>query len=335
MLRGNFNNSAGPRNASNPPLFASLPNSLGLTPLDSVQLAKNPFTVPIAADGSSTAIIIAGPPLIHHEPVPHGELLIGREFCTVPYLEEKTTLLRATLEQERLNLAALLRQNATAKLVGEVRRSITRMEISLRATEYKLHRKTMHRDEVIAQRYRNGRALPTPTPIIKQELGSPAPVQTQNHWYPGPSGGQKKPWDGYDDLDKPAPEYPDTLQLRYSESPEPPVKRGRADRDDPDSKVPGGVISKRELTSPRREPLSQRPTNKPFPSSAGAKAPTDREDAGSARRASKRWRGSSSDNEHVQDGRAGFHQVRSALVGQPGIRSAAGVEDREIIEILD
>ncbi|KAK3323230.1 hypothetical protein B0T19DRAFT_442727 [Cercophora scortea] len=421
MLRGNSTKLAGPSNAGNPPLSA--PNSLGLTPLDSVQLAKNPFTVPIAADGSSTAIILAGPPLINHKPVQHGELLIGREFCKIPYLEEKVTLLKATLEQERLNLAALIRQNATAKLIGEVRRSIGRMEANLRNTGAKLVRKTIYRDEMLAQRHERGRVLPAPTPIIKQEPSSPPPVQTQNHWYdahrqefvpyypapqaapyypaphaapyygwgaetahspslydipeyPGPYDGQRKPWDGWEDLDRPAPEALEPCQLRYSESPEPRVKRARVrspeslsiDRKNPERKVLGSITNKPRPTSPRREPLLPRPSNKsvapaftPRCEGANTNTTTNRQDPDSARRAEKRWRESSSDNEHSRDGReakrcreassddecqsdlmfsrfdnpACFHQVRSALVGQPGIRSAAGVKDREIIEILD
>ncbi|KAK0641453.1 hypothetical protein B0T16DRAFT_393725 [Cercophora newfieldiana] len=112
--------------------------------------------------GGASAIILAPPPILDSTPVPGSDLLYRDEFSSVPYLEQKVSLLEAQLGQQRLNLAALRAQGAAPKLIHEVQRAIISTTKRLATWRDRAVIKVTRRNAVIAGRERLSRALPAP-----------------------------------------------------------------------------------------------------------------------------------------------------------------------------
>ncbi|KAK4449766.1 hypothetical protein QBC34DRAFT_379825 [Podospora aff. communis PSN243] len=146
----------------------------GLLPFDTSGLALHtrPVSVSTGSNGQA-AIILAPPPILDNAPVPESELLQGREFSSLPYLEQKVVLLEAQLGQQQLNLAALRTQRAASRLIHDVERAITRTNELLATWRGRALNKAANRDVVIRARERANRALPAPAQVLISNSAAP------------------------------------------------------------------------------------------------------------------------------------------------------------------
>ncbi|KAK0621946.1 hypothetical protein B0T17DRAFT_618321 [Bombardia bombarda] len=148
----------------------------------------SPFSVPNAPNGSSSTVILAGPPLDERKPVPHAKLLKSWEFSTIPVYEQRLALLRAQLAQQQLNLAALKAQNCDRKIADKLRGDIIALELQIEEQRRKLAVKTARRDKELRQRHAQSLALTFNDPrAAKKEQKIQQPVQhpdsRQSGWY--------------------------------------------------------------------------------------------------------------------------------------------------------